>query len=114
MLQAELLQDPYTYGELKLEGAGAVNLDNGQEYPWKHGYLAFLAEKDAEGSNKKYLELYNRIARFYRLSNKAYFALKFGGDAATEGSFCLRLNCGKVTVCWRLQWGAVIISLIWV
>ncbi|MEK3903244.1 class I SAM-dependent methyltransferase [Paenibacillus sp. FSL R7-0179] len=47
MLQAQLLRDPNTYEELKLEGTGAVNPANGRQYPWKHGYLAFMEEADA-------------------------------------------------------------------
>ncbi|WP_254075619.1 class I SAM-dependent methyltransferase [Paenibacillus tritici] len=92
MLQAQMLRDPSTYGELKLEETGAVNPENGRQYPWKHGFLAFLEEEDAEGSNKKYLELYNRIARFYRLSNKAYFALKFGGERSYRAQFLSSLE----------------------
>ncbi|MEK4044133.1 methyltransferase domain-containing protein [Paenibacillus sp. FSL H8-0048] len=92
MLQAQLLRDPNTYEELKLEGTGAVNPANGRQYPWKHGYLAFMEEADAAGSNRKYLELYNRIARFYRLSNKLYFALKFGGERRYREQFLSSLE----------------------
>ncbi|WNS46570.1 methyltransferase domain-containing protein [Paenibacillus sp. MMS20-IR301] len=87
MLQDEMLMDPYTKDKLQLTPAGAVNIQNGQQYPWQHGYFVFLAESAAEGSNKKYLELYNRIARFYRLSNTLYFALKFGGERRYREQF---------------------------
>lgn len=92
MLHDQLLRDPNTYDELKLEEMGAVNPGNGRQYPWKHGYLAFMEEADAAGSNRKYLELYNRIARFYRLSNKLYFALKFGGERSYREQFLSSLE----------------------
>lgn len=91
MLQADILRDPFTYDELKLEGTGAVNPESGRKYPLKQGFR-FLGEADAEGSNKKYLELYNRIARFYRLSNKAYFVLKFGGERRYREQFLSSLE----------------------
>ncbi|MEK3876252.1 class I SAM-dependent methyltransferase [Paenibacillus sp. FSL M7-0420] len=94
MLHDQLLRDPNTYEELKLEGTGAVNPANGRQYPWKHGYLAFMEEADAAGSNRKYLELYNRIARFYRLANKLYFALKFGGERNYRAQFLSSLELG--------------------
>lgn len=94
MLQDQLLRDPNTYDGLKLEATGAVNPANGRQYLWKHGYLAFMEEEDAAGSNRKYLELYNRIARFYRLSNKLYFALKFGGERRYREQFLSSLELG--------------------
>lgn len=92
MMQAEILRDPETYEILELTSSGAVNPANGQVYPWQHGFFAFLKEADTEGSNKKYLEMYNKIARFYRLSNKAYFALKFRGERNYRRQFLAALE----------------------
>lgn len=92
MLHAEMLRDPQTKERLLLEPAGAVNTVSGQIYPQTNGYYTFLEEAAAEGSNKKYLELYNRIARFYRLSNKAYFTLKFGGERSYREQFLSELE----------------------
>ncbi|MEC0172499.1 class I SAM-dependent methyltransferase [Paenibacillus graminis] len=92
MLGAEMLRDPGTFDKLELTSAGAVNPVNGQRYPWQRGFFAFLKEDQAEGSNKKYLEMYNKIARFYRLSNKAYFALKFGGERKYRRQFLSMLE----------------------
>lgn len=92
MLQDTMLKAPCTQDRLQLTPAGAVNQVSGQLYPWQHGYFVFSAESDAEGSNKKYLELYNRIARFYRLSNKLYFALKFGGERRYRQQFLSSLE----------------------
>ncbi|MNL72599.1 hypothetical protein D3C87_1979330 [compost metagenome] len=58
-----MLRDPGTFDKLELTFAGAVNPVNGQRYPWQHGFFAFLKEAETEGSNKKYLEMYNKIAR---------------------------------------------------
>jgi ubiquinone/menaquinone biosynthesis C-methylase UbiE len=92
MLNAEMLRDPQTREPLLLEQDGAVNAVSGTSYPKTGGYYSFLKEEAAEGSNKKYLELYNRIARFYRLSNKAYFALKFGGERSYREQFLSELE----------------------
>lgn len=92
MVKAEMLRDPGTFDRLELTPAGAVNPVNGQCYPWEHGFFVFLNEADTEGSNKKYLEMYNKIARFYRLSNKAYFALKFGGERNYRRQFLSMLE----------------------
>lgn len=99
MLHDQLLRDPNTYEELKLVSTGAVNPANGRKYPWKHGYLAFMEEAYAAGSNRKYLELYNRIARFYRLSNKLYFALKFGGERSYREQFLSALEPARRSAC---------------
>ncbi|WP_310832298.1 class I SAM-dependent methyltransferase [Paenibacillus pedocola] len=92
MMNAEILRDPQTMEQLLLEPAGAVNAVSRKIYPKDGGYYSFLEEAAAEGSNKKYMELYNRIARFYRLSNKAYFALKFGGERSYRQQFLSELE----------------------
>jgi hypothetical protein len=99
MIQAGMLQDPYTLDKLQLTPAGAVNPESGQHYPCRDGFFAFLTEAAAEGSNKKYLELYDRIARFYRLSNKIYFALKFGGERRQRR--CREFWDLFRLICWR-------------
>src|SRR5690625_3915968 len=42
--------------------------------------IQFIQKEDIDGNNKKYLTLYDRIARLYNVSNKIYFKFKFGGE----------------------------------
>lgn len=52
MLQADILRDPYTYDELKLEGTGAVNPESGRKYPLKQGFLAFWEKRMPRAATK--------------------------------------------------------------
>jgi len=47
----------------------------------------FPEANGAVGDNGKYRKMYDRIAPFYNVSNKVYFRLKFGGEAAYRRQF---------------------------
>lgn len=66
---------------------------------------SFIESSDINGDNKKYQQMYDKIAPFYNLSNKLYFWLKFGGEAnyrrqfldeleIREGDRVLEVSCG--------------------
>lgn len=69
-----LLCDPETHEELEFQSDALVNPRSGKRYPFRDRIPDFL---DAvSGQNKKYQELYDRIAMFYDLSEKIYRWLK--------------------------------------
>ncbi|WP_037283122.1 class I SAM-dependent methyltransferase [Saccharibacillus sacchari] len=52
----------------------------------------FPGAEQTIGDNDKYRKMYDRIAPFYNLSNKIYFRLKFGGEAAYRNQFLSELE----------------------
>ncbi|MDO3408795.1 methyltransferase domain-containing protein [Saccharibacillus sp. CPCC 101409] len=56
------------------------------------GIRSLIANGEETGNNEKYRRMYDRIAPFYNLSNKAYFRLKFGGEAAYRMQFLSELE----------------------
>jgi len=65
-----LLCDPETHEALELQPDALVNVRSGKRYPIRDGIPDFL--DSVSGQNKKYQELYDRIAAFYDLSEKLY------------------------------------------
>ena len=65
-----LLCDPETHEALELEAQALVNPRSGRRYPVRHGIPVFL--ETVTGSNKKYQELYDRIAFLYDPGEKLY------------------------------------------
>jgi len=65
-----LLCDPETHEDLRPDAGALLNPQSGRRYPMKDGIPIFF---DAlSGSNKKYQELYDRIARFYDPAEALY------------------------------------------
>lgn len=62
--------DPHTRESLRLEGDALVNPRSGKHYPIRDGIPDFLLT--AFGQNKKYQELYDRIATFYDWGDRIY------------------------------------------
>jgi ubiquinone/menaquinone biosynthesis C-methylase UbiE len=58
-----LLCDPETHEPIELQRDALVNCRSGKRYPFRDGVPDFLDA--ATGQNKKYQELYDRIAAFY-------------------------------------------------
>lgn len=55
--------------------------DNHEDmYIQANGILQIIDEVSITGNNRRYLELYNKIAPLYRIANAIYFLLKFGGE----------------------------------
>ena len=69
-----LLCDPETHEALEFQSDALVNARSGKRYPIRDGIPDFL--HTVSGQNKKYQELYDRIAMFYDLSEKLYRWLK--------------------------------------
>jgi ubiquinone/menaquinone biosynthesis C-methylase UbiE len=69
-----LLCDPQTHEVLELQNNALVDVRSGRRYPLRDGIPDFL--DNVSGQNKKYQELYDRIAAFYDLSEKLYVWLK--------------------------------------
>jgi len=83
-----LLCDPLTRDPLEfLHDLGAnaqtqdvlINKNTGTKYPIINGIPSFLADDEIAGSNKKYKDLYDRIARGYDISEVIGAALMYGG-----------------------------------
>ena len=69
-----VLCDPETHEPLELQPDALVNARSGKRYSIRDGIPDFL--DTISGQNKKYQELYDRIAAFYDLSSKLYCWLK--------------------------------------
>jgi len=65
-----LLCDPETYGALELNAGALLNPKSGKRYLIRDGIPIFF--EALSGSNKKYQELYDRIALFYDPAERLY------------------------------------------
>lgn len=83
-----LLCDPITHDPLDLVGELGDNRDEheflvnrgtGKQYPVRQGIPSFLDETEVVGSNKKYRDLYDRIARGYDITEIIGARLMYGG-----------------------------------
>jgi ubiquinone/menaquinone biosynthesis C-methylase UbiE len=70
VLVLPLLCDPLTHESLELQGDSLVNAESGKRYRIRQGIPDFL--DSVAGSNKKYQQLYDRIAVFYDPLLKLY------------------------------------------
>jgi ubiquinone/menaquinone biosynthesis C-methylase UbiE len=61
------------------------------------GIYSFIDEKQLVGDNKKYNQLYNKIAWLYHLSGAIFYQLKFGGEKKFRNEFLkeLIINAGE-------------------
>lgn len=91
----KILQDPYTAEPLVRSEEGFENLMTGDPYNIKDDIFLFIEKSEIEGNNKKYLSLYDKIARFYNIANKVYFRLKFGGEKNYRNEFLSKLEISK-------------------
>ncbi|MCL6626071.1 class I SAM-dependent methyltransferase [Alicyclobacillus shizuokensis] len=92
----ELLCDPLTKEPLQpiFGGDGSLQLRNRNShasYRQTDGIFSFVPE-EVHGLNKKYQELYDRIAPVYNLANKAYHAIKWNGEKAYRNEFLRELE----------------------
>lgn len=71
---------------------GVENPITGDHYKITDDIFLFLEKNAIEGNNKKYLTLYDKIARFYNIANKIYFRLKFGGEKNYRNEFLSELE----------------------
>lgn len=65
-----LLCDPETHESLELDAGVLLNPESGRRYPIRDGVPVFF--EALSGSNKKYQELYDRIALFYDPAEALY------------------------------------------
>lgn len=77
-----LLCDPETHESLQLDADGLLNPKSGRHYPIRDGIPVFF--EALSGSNKKYQELYDRIALFYDPAEALYRWLFRKEDLRTE------------------------------
>lgn len=61
-------------------------------YIQANGIIQIIDDASVTGNNRKYLELYDKIAPLYRISNAIYFALKFGGERNYRNEFLSELE----------------------
>lgn len=87
-----MLRDPHSLEDLNFSGNYVVNAHNQTMFEIENGIIKFIEKDEIEGNNKKYLELYDKIAPFYNLSNKIYFMLKFGGEKNYRKEFLSELE----------------------
>ncbi len=59
---------------------------------YSDGVMQLIDENEMTGNNLKYLELYNKIAPLYRISNSLYFLFKFGGEQRYRNNFLSELE----------------------
>ena len=77
-----LLRDPDTREALELHADCLVNAGSGVRYPIREGIPVFVSA--ASGQNRKYQELYDRIAAFYDPALALARWLKFNKDLRLE------------------------------
>lgn len=77
-----LLCDPETHDSLQLDASALFNQKSGRRYPIRDGIPVFF--EAVSGSNKKYQELYDRIALFYDPAEALYRWLFRKADLRTE------------------------------
>ena len=77
-----LLCDPETHARLRLEANELVNPESGRLYPLREGIPVFF--ESLSSSNKKYQELYDRIAVLYDPAEALYRFLFRKADLRTE------------------------------
>jgi ubiquinone/menaquinone biosynthesis C-methylase UbiE/uncharacterized protein YbaR (Trm112 family) len=77
-----LLCDPDTHDALELDTGALLNSKSGRRYPIRDGIPVFF--EALSGSNKKYQELYDRIARVYDPAETLYRWLFRKRDLRTE------------------------------
>lgn len=77
-----LLCDPETHDSLQLDAGALLNPKSGRRYPIRDGIPVFF--EALSGSNKKYQELYDRIAFFYDPAEALYRWLFRKEDLRTE------------------------------
>ena len=58
----------------------------------KNEIESYISTEEVTGDNKKYQNMYDKIAPFYNLSNKIYFFLKFKGEAKYRNQFLSELE----------------------
>src|SRR5690625_2083206 len=88
----KILRDPKSFEDIILNKDKVIMNSLGEIYEIEQGILKFIKESDVEGNNKKYLQLYDKIARFYNLANKIYFLFKFGGAQNYRNQFLSELE----------------------
>src|SRR5699024_1707610 len=88
----DILQDPYTTDRLVLTKHGVKNPTNGMHYKLEQDMIQFIQKEDIDGNNKKYLTLYDRIARLYIVSNTLYFKFQFGCEKNYRNAFLSELE----------------------
>src|SRR5699024_1205910 len=70
-----------------------VMKDNyGDVYIHENGIIQTINQASIIGNNRKYLDLYDKIAPLYRLSNALYFTMKFGGEETYRNEFLSQLD----------------------
>jgi ubiquinone/menaquinone biosynthesis C-methylase UbiE len=69
-----------------------VSIKSGEEFSIRDGIPIFLRDSNVSGSNKKYQELYNRIAPFYDLSLQMFALLKSGGEKKRRTEYLQQLE----------------------
>lgn len=88
----EILKDPLVFNNTLFDKEIISKKSIEKIYEVEHGIAKFIKENEIEGSNKKYLKLYDKIARFYNFANKLYFLFKFGGERNYRQEFLSELE----------------------
>ena len=92
-----LLCDPETHDSLQLDRGALLNPSSGSRYPIRDGVPIFFGA--LSGSNKKYQELYDRIALFYDPAEALYRWLFPQRDLRAE--YLKELDLARAHACWR-------------
>jgi ubiquinone/menaquinone biosynthesis C-methylase UbiE len=96
-----LLCDPITHEPLRLDVEPGpdgsthevlVSVRSGQRFLIRDGIPLFLRDSDVTGQNKKYQELYNRMAPLYDLMMRSYAFLRSGGEGKRRGEYLRELE----------------------